>query len=156
MIGVANDGLWRKFCAIAGLEDVVDLPRFKTNASRVAHRAETLAIVQDAIATQPVAYWYEKLSQASVPVSPINKLGQMLDHPHTDATGIVVEYDHPVGGPVKSVGNPFMLNDEPRTAGLPPPMHGEHTREILAEFGVSDAEIERLKAANVIECSRNP
>ena len=42
MIGVANDNLWRKFCAVAGLDAIVDDPRFRTNADRVVHRAETL------------------------------------------------------------------------------------------------------------------
>jgi crotonobetainyl-CoA:carnitine CoA-transferase CaiB-like acyl-CoA transferase len=150
MIGVANDNLWRKFCAIAGLEDIVDLPRFRTNADRVTHRAETLALVQAAVETKPVAFWDEKLSRAGVPCSPINTLKQMLDHPHTEATGIVLDYVHPIGGPTKAVAQPFLLNGEPRTAGLPPPMHGQHTQEVLTAIGLSSKEIEKLRASNVI------
>jgi crotonobetainyl-CoA:carnitine CoA-transferase CaiB-like acyl-CoA transferase len=150
MVGVANDNLWRKFCKIAGLDHIVDEPRFRTNPDRVANRPETLRLVQQVIGTKPVAFWYEQLFQAGVPCSPINTLGQLLDHPHTKASDVVVEYDHPAVGPIKSVGQPFVLNGERRTAGSPPPLHGQHTLDVLQEIGVSMTDIEKLRSSGVI------
>ncbi|WP_454754058.1 CaiB/BaiF CoA transferase family protein [Cupriavidus necator] len=150
MIGVANDNLWRKFCKLAGLEEVVDHPQFRTNADRVSNRPQTIAMVQAVIATHSVAYWNEKLGMVGVPCSPINTLGQLLAHPHTEATGMFVDYVHPAVGPVRSVGQPFKLNDEAREAGSPPPTHGQHTQEILQELGLSADQIERLRTTNVI------
>ncbi|MBB5696236.1 CaiB/BaiF CoA transferase family protein [Muricoccus pecuniae] len=150
MIGVANDNLWRKFCRIAGLDEIVDDPRFRTNTDRVAHRAETVERVGARIATQPVAFWYAELSKASVPCSPINTLAQLLDHPHTRSSDVVVEYEHPVAGPTRSVGQPYILDGGRRTAGSPPPTHGEHTQEILEELGLADSEIEALRAAKIV------
>jgi crotonobetainyl-CoA:carnitine CoA-transferase CaiB-like acyl-CoA transferase len=151
MIGVANDNLWRKFCALAGLQDIVDDPRFRTNADRVAHRAETVTRVQAAVAGQTAAYWYEELSKVGVPCSPINTLGQLLANPHTEATGVIVDYDHPVAGPTRSVGQPYILNGQQRReAGSPPPTHGQHTDEVLREIGLDAAEIARLRASSVI------
>src|ERR1700682_5729994 len=63
MIGVANDNLWRKFCAVAGLKAIVDDPRFRTNADRVAHRKQTLGHVQSAIAQHSAAHWNETLAR---------------------------------------------------------------------------------------------
>jgi crotonobetainyl-CoA:carnitine CoA-transferase CaiB-like acyl-CoA transferase len=150
MLGVANDNLWRKFCAIAGLAGIVDDPRFRTNADRVANRAETLVRVRAAIAQQSAAVWYEKLSAVGVPCAPINTLKQLLDHPHTEASGIVLDYLHPFGGATKAVGQAFVLNDEARSAGLPPPVHGQHTNEILREMGHTLQQISRLRADKVI------
>lgn len=150
MIGVANDNLWRKFCAIAGLEDIVDDPGFRTNADRVAHRAETVSRVQAAVAKQPVAFWYERLLQAGVPSSPINTLAQLLEHPHTQGSDVIVKYTHPVAGPTKSVGQPFMLNDQQRSAGTPPPVHGQHTDDILQEMGFTDKDVQRFRASNIV------
>lgn len=150
MIGVANDNLWRKFCTIAGLEHIVDDLRFKTNPDRVAHRPETLRRVQEVVGKQPVAFWYEQLFQAGVPCSPINTLAQLLEHPHTKASDVVVEYEHPAVGPVKSVGQPYILNGEKRSAGSPPPVHGQHTLEVLQEIGICAADIEKLRASNII------
>lgn len=150
MIGVANDNLWRKFCKIAGLEDIVDDPRFRTNPDRVAHRAETLARVQAVIGQRTAASWYEALSQARVPCSPINTLGQLLDHPHTQGSDVIVDYTHPAAGPTRSVGQPYKLNEETRRAGTPPPLHGQHTDEILREIGVAQSEIDKLRSSNII------
>jgi len=150
MIGVANDNLWRKFCAIAGLQHIVDDPKFRTNADRVSNRAEVLGLVQTALAKRPVAFWNEKLSQAGVPCAPINTLKQLLDHPHTRETGIILDYDHPFVGPTKAVAQPLILDDAERSAGLAPPLHGQHTDDVLQEIGLSSKQIEQLRASNIV------
>lgn len=151
MIGVANDNLWRKFCAIAGLESIVDDPRFRTNAIRAGNRAETLAMVKPAIAAKPVAYWYERLSEAGVPCSPINTLAQFLDHPHTRQSDAILNYEHPAAGHVTSVGQPYKLNHKAREAGTPPPTHGQHSDDILRELGKDPQAIAALRSAGIIE-----
>ncbi len=150
MIGVANDNLWRKFCAIAGLAAIVDDPKFRTNADRVQHRAETLAHVAAALAKHSVAWWNDELAKAGVPCSPIHSLPQLLDHPHTHASGMLVDYDHPVAGPMQGIAQPLLMNDAPRSAGRPPPMLGQHTDEVLAELGLSPEELARLHAGGVV------
>ena len=150
MVGVANDNLWRKFCRIADLQDIVDHPKFRTNADRVNNRAATLERVHAVLIKKPVLFWIETLSQAGVPCSPINTLDQLLTHPHTQATGIIMDYDHPVGGPTKAVAQPFLLDGEPRTAGSPPPMHGQHTDDVLHEMGLSAQEVDRLRSSKIV------
>jgi len=150
LLGVANDNLWRKFCALAGLDDIVDDPKFKTNALRAAHRAETDDLVQAAIAQRTAQFWNDELARIGVPCAPINTLKQVLEHPHTAASGAIVSYEHPHGGPVQSVGAPFILDGAAREAGLPPPMHGEHTRDILQEIGYTAEQVAALESAQVI------
>ncbi|MDM0116253.1 CoA transferase [Variovorax sp. J22R133] len=151
MIGVANDNLWRKFCSIAELDEVVNDPRFRTNPDRVANRAETVRLVQQAISRKSVSYWYEQLSRVSVPCSPINTLDQLLDHPHTRASDVILKYTHPTAGPTTSVGQPYILNGETRSAGAPPPLHGEHTDDVLRDLGLTASDIESLRSSKVVE-----
>lgn len=150
MVGVANDNLWRKFCPVVGLEAIVDDPRFRTNADRVAHRAETLEYVKAALARQSVAHWNEVFSGVGIPCSPINSLNQLLEHPHTEATGIVVDYTHPVAGALRSVSHPVLFNDAPRQAGLPPPTLGQHTDDVLGELGWSADDIRELHRSKIV------
>jgi crotonobetainyl-CoA:carnitine CoA-transferase CaiB-like acyl-CoA transferase len=145
MIGVANDNLWRKFCVVVGLEDIIDDARFRTNAERVRHREETLGHVRAALARGSVAHWQEVLSQVGVPCSPINSLSQLVAHPHTAASGIVLDYVHPTAGPLKGIGQPISFDGEPRRTELPPPNLGQHTDEILAELGLSAEDIAHLR-----------
>ena len=150
LLGVANDRLWRKFCAIADLDDVVDDPRFRTNADRVANRSQTDELVQKIISRRTVADWNDELVKIGVPCAPINTLKEVLEHSHTKISGIVVEYDHPYGGLIKSVGLPLTLGEASREPGTPPPVHGQHTQEILEELGYSDKKIEELRASRAI------
>lgn len=146
MIGVANDGLWRKFCGVAGLDHLMDDPRYATNPTRVANRAETVALVQDAVARQPVAWWTERLSAVRVPCAPINDLRKLMAEPQTAASGMVLDVGALRGGdaPLQGMAQPVRFDDMRRSADLPPPGHGEHGLEILAELGLSAGDIEGL------------
>jgi crotonobetainyl-CoA:carnitine CoA-transferase CaiB-like acyl-CoA transferase len=150
MIGVANDNLWRKFCGVAGLNAIVDDPKFRTNAERVRHRAETLQHVQSVITTDTVAHWNEVLNEVGIPCSPINTLAQLLDHPHTKADKLIMQYDHPAAGRLNCVGHPVTFVGEERAPGLPPPSLGQHTDDVLKEMGLSDASIAELRRDEII------
>jgi len=150
MVGVANDNLWRKFCGVAGLKSIVDDPKFRTNADRVRHRAETQQHVQDVIATRTVEAWNAALNDVGIPCSPINTLTQLLEHPHTKANKIIMQYDHAAAGRLNCVGHPVTFVEEERSAGSPPPMLGQHTDEILREMGLSSEKIDQLRREEVV------
>jgi len=150
MIGVANDNLWRKFCSVAGLDAIVDDRRFRTNADRVAHRKETLDLVQAALAQHSATHWNDALTAIGVPCAPINSIAQLLDHPHTGASDIIVEYEHQTAGRLKGVGHPVLIDGAAREAGLPPPMLGQHTDDVLGEMGLSAETIGELRRSRVI------
>lgn len=150
MIGVANDNLWRKFCAVAGLNAIVDDPKFRTNADRVKHRTETLHHVQSMIATKPVAHWNAVLNEVGIPCSQINTLAQLLDHPHTKADKLIMQYDHPAAGRLNCVGLPVTFVGEERNPGLPPPTLGQHTNDVLRGLGLSAASIAELRSEEIV------
>jgi crotonobetainyl-CoA:carnitine CoA-transferase CaiB-like acyl-CoA transferase len=149
LLGVANDTLWRKFCAIASLGNVVDDPRFRTNADRVKHRAETVGMVQAVMITRNCDEWMRVLAEAGIPCAPINSFADVTSHPHTLASGMVMEYDHPALGRLKTVAQPLVFDGERNVPSRPPPSHGEHTRAILADLGYSSDDIARLERERV-------
>ncbi|SDG84852.1 CaiB/BaiF CoA transferase family protein [Microbacterium pygmaeum] len=150
LLGVANDSLWSKFTRVAGLEDIADDPRFRTNAARVRNRAQTEAIVQEAVSRHPVSFWSDEMAKANVPCAPVNSLAEVLAHPHTNASGIIMDYQHPVGGPTKAVALPLVLGDKARSPGSPPPLPGEHTVSILEDLGYTPEKLIELREAGVI------
>ncbi|WP_445809836.1 CaiB/BaiF CoA transferase family protein [Yoonia sp.] len=150
MIGVANDSLWRKFCKIAGLDDIVDDPRFVTNADRVAHRDEVLTHVKRAIGQHPMAFWDEELAKARVPCSPINDLAAVLAHPHTQQSDIVLSYAAQDGGTINSIAQPVKFGGRKRTATLPPPSLGQDSSDLLSDLGKTVADIDDLRARGIV------
>lgn len=150
MIGIANDNLWRKFCPVAGLDDIVDDARFRRNVDRVAHRATLVAIVAEAIARQPVAFWTDQLSAIGVPVAPINNLPQMLDHPQTHDRALIVKSDIRSGESVKGIAYPVRLDGRLMPVDRAPPALGENGDAVLAEFGFTVGDIAALRAEGAI------
>lgn len=150
MIGVANDSLWKRFCALAGLEPHMDDARFATNAARVENRAATIAMVSEAVKKQTVAWWDEALAKVKVPCAPINDLPTLLDHPHSRQSDIFLDYEKPGVGALKGVAHPVRFTGRKRSVGLPPPALGEHTETILADAGFSEAEVEDMKTRGIV------
>jgi crotonobetainyl-CoA:carnitine CoA-transferase CaiB-like acyl-CoA transferase len=150
LLGIANDNLWGRFCRAVGRDDLVHDSRFRTNPDRVAHFQETVTQVQSIIATRPRHEWVTQMNQIGVPCAPINSLSDMLAHPHTDARGIIMAYEHPQLGSLKTTAYPVVFDGEKRLVRLPPPRHGQHTQEILTSLGYEDGAIDGLRASGVI------
>ncbi|WP_459616115.1 CaiB/BaiF CoA transferase family protein [Bordetella sp. 2513F-2] len=156
MLGAGNDAQWRRFCEVAGLQDYVAHPDFATNARRLGNIERTVALVQEKMIQRTVAEWVEILSRAKVPCSPIHTLGQALAHPQVQARELIAHSDHPLLGALKQVGLPVKFQNEPRRAKRPPPLHGQHSAEVLRELGYDDAAIDSLLAQSVIQTVRQP
>ena len=151
MLAVGNDAQFKKFCAIAGLDDVAENPAYATNTARVQARDQLVPVIERTTLQKPAAWWLEQLSAAHVPCGPINNLEQVFADPQVQARGMVVEQAHPTAGRVKTVRNPLGFSVSELEYEQAPPTLGEHTRDVLgAMLALSDEEIESLKNDGVI------
>jgi formyl-CoA transferase len=150
MIGLGNDAQWRRLPALLGLEDLAEDPRFATNRAGVANFTEMVCLVQERIVLQPMAHWLDALSAAGVPCAAIQTLDRALAHPQIASRQLVLETDHPVLRPMPHMGFPIAFNGAPREGQRPPPLHGQHTAEILRALGFGDEAIAALTAKGVI------
>ena len=144
LIGIASDNLWRRFTAGIGRPELAEDPRFRSNADRVANMAETVALMQVIIGTRTADDWVVFCGEIGIPCSAINSMADMLAHPHTAARGIVLDYEHPTLGPMKTVAQPIQFDGAPRHVAAPPPRLGEDSAAVWAGFGFSASEIAAL------------
>ena len=110
-----------------------------------------LETVRARMAERPVAEWIEEFGAAGVPASAVQLPEELADDPQVLAEGMMTELEHSVTGPQRVVGPIISMSKTPTEARLPAPALGEHTREVLTEFGFARAEVEALEAAGVIE-----
>ncbi len=150
-IGGANQANWERIAEGLGHSEWRDDARFRTNSDRMANLPALTALMNEVLATRTKAEWIAAFDAAGVPVGPVNSIGEALAHPQALARGMVVDLVHPQAGPTKALGCPVHFSATPTSVTRHAPMLGEHTREVLAAAGYSDAEIDAFVAEGVVE-----
>ncbi|MEP7740167.1 CaiB/BaiF CoA-transferase family protein [Nocardioides sp. 31GB23] len=140
---------WPKFCDALGRPDLVDDPRFTDNKLRVGNRHLLVPIIESITRTQPTAVWEERFRAVHVLFGPVLDFPSLLSHEHVKAAGIVSSVEHPGVGSIPQLSPTLKMSGTPGHLGTPPPMLGEHTREILTELDYAAADVERLLAGGV-------
>jgi crotonobetainyl-CoA:carnitine CoA-transferase CaiB-like acyl-CoA transferase len=146
MVSAGNDRLFRALCDALRLPELREDPAFATNPGRVAARDRLVARLAQRFRERPTAEWLDALRAAGVPGAPVQDVAEAARHPQTRALGLVQEL---AGRPTLSP--PFTAGgDRPRYRSAPP-LLGEHTRAVLRELGLADAEVDELVASGVVE-----
>ena len=145
MVAAGNDGLWRRFAEVVGLDHLTHDERFATNPDRVRNRAELLPLVEQALSTKSAAEWTELLTAAGVPVGPVLTVPETVEHPQVVAREMVVDLPHPTEGTIRTLGSPVKMSETPSRLRHASPSHGQDTAQILADMGLTEEEIARLR-----------
>ncbi|MGQ2981654.1 MAG: CaiB/BaiF CoA transferase family protein [Polaromonas sp.] len=134
ILAVGNDGQFAKFCVVAGHPEWSSDERFASNAQRVANRAVLVPLLRQATVMRSSADWIAALEAAGVPCGPINRIDEVFADPQVIARGLQISLPHTLAGQVPLVANPIRLSGSPVAYRRPPPLLGEHTEEVLAQW----------------------
>lgn len=143
-VAVMNDREWTALTRVFGTPEWLDDPRFRTAALRQENIDARLQLTQDVLRTGTSADWLARLEAEDVPCAPVLTRSEAIRHPQAAANGIVIETDHPDAGRLRQARPAARFSATPvEIRGGGPPL-GAHTAEVLAEAGLSAAEIAAL------------
>jgi crotonobetainyl-CoA:carnitine CoA-transferase CaiB-like acyl-CoA transferase len=149
-VGAANQTNWLR------LLDVLDAPalradvRFATAAGRMRHLHELEAALNVEFRKRSSAEWLDLLERAGIPAGPVLDVVQMHANEQTRARAMIVETEHAALGRVATIGAPVKFSASPAGIARGAPVYGQHTREVLREYGFADAEIDALAQAGAV------
>jgi crotonobetainyl-CoA:carnitine CoA-transferase CaiB-like acyl-CoA transferase len=150
-VGVGNDAQYARLCEIVDHPEWAHDPRFVNNVARVANREALVDLFQHAFAIREAAAWLAMLEAAGIPAAPINTIDQVFADPQVIARGMRIEMQHPTAGSLPLTGSPLHIPTAPVEMRLPPPLLGEHTREVLTRvLGYNADAIEALSAEGIV------
>ncbi len=152
-VAALRDGEWRALCATVGLPDLADEARFASAASRAQHRRQIESALEPVFRTKTARYWSRLLDDAGVPNEvPVDTFDGRLVLSDADnvALGLVAEYVHPLMGVMRQNGALIDFSATPGRISGPPPLVGQHTREVLEGAGFGTSEIGELLKSGVV------
>ena len=146
-----NNKFFHNICRAVGREDLITDPRFTTLQDRLSRRDELEVEIQSAVAQIDSEEMMRRLIAADVMAAPVNTHRETFADPQVQHNQMAVEVDHARVGKLKVGGLAVKLEKTPGAVRLAPPILGQHTREVLQELGLSDADMEQLRQAGVIK-----
>jgi len=151
LAGATNDEVWRRMATVLGHVEWSTDVRFATNAARVTNRKELSTLLEGVFARYPRQHWIDAFEAAKVPIAPVRTIADLFDDPQTKATSMLKRHSRPGRPSMTLVGAPIKIAGAAAPVRHLPPLHGEHTTEILRELlSMSDSEIAKLRDSNAI------
>jgi crotonobetainyl-CoA:carnitine CoA-transferase CaiB-like acyl-CoA transferase len=142
-----TDIQWVRFWEEVGQPDLKDDPRFDSLASRADNIEAVYSLAGEFIATRSTREWLDTLERLEIPCGEITEMEDIPDDPHMKAVGFFRKEDHPTEGAITVPDTPVQFSRTPASIDRLQPNLGEHSAEILREAGLSDNDIETMRAS---------
>jgi formyl-CoA transferase len=151
ILAIGNDSQFASFCKVVGRAELAEDERFKLMSGRIVNRDSLIPIISGIMRVRGMHEWIAVLEEANVPCGPINNMQQVFEDPQVQHRGLKVEIPTPSGVPCPTVASPMRFSETPVEYRVPPPLLGQHTREILRELlGMEPQAVDALAAKGII------
>ena len=146
----AGEIMWQRLCTVLEADLLVEDPDYATEELRFKNRDRLNDALAEYLSKRTSAEWIEALNEAGVPCGPIYDIGEVFSDPQVQHLGMAAPVSHPALGNIEVVNNPITMSESPEVPYTATPERGEHTEEVLSEYGYSPEEIESFRGDGTI------
>ncbi len=154
-IGAANQRNWERLLDAMEAPHIGEDPRFQTNADRMGNLKALEGVLTEIFKTKTKSEWLDRLEKAGVPAGPVMDVCEMFEDPHAQARDMIPTVEHARLGPVRTLGLPIKLSETPGKVTSGAPLFGQHTHEVLGEYGFDPGERQKLIEEGAIVCTED-
>ncbi len=145
VMGATNQKLWRRLCEELERPELLADERFIDIPKRLANREVLIAELEKTFIAKSADEWVAQLLAAGIPAGRIHTYPEAFEGEHGKYREMRLDIDHPVEGKIPNIGFPVKLTGTPQRIRRHPPLLGEHTNEVLMEFGLDPKTLEDLR-----------
>jgi crotonobetainyl-CoA:carnitine CoA-transferase CaiB-like acyl-CoA transferase len=149
-LGPQSDAYWPDFCRSLDRSDLIKDSKFDLVEHRTANNPEMFNILEQVFHTRTLEEWKPRLAESGIPWSPLQYFTEIINDPQAKANDFFIPFEDPTYGRVDLVANPIKLSKTPAMIRNNAPAFGQHTDEVLLEYGYTREEISQLSREGVI------
>jgi crotonobetainyl-CoA:carnitine CoA-transferase CaiB-like acyl-CoA transferase len=150
-VAALSEEQWRRLCQVAGAAELGTDARFDSLHKRVNNAEQLIPLLQSKFAARPRAHWIAALNAQQIPSGPVYSHEDLRREPHVQEMHLLPTMHHPVAGAIQSVGLPVVFHGSPASIRMPPPLLGQHTEDILRQYGYSAEKIQELTTLGAVQ-----
>jgi len=149
-VGASNQNTWLKLIDALGVKELQENEKFSSNANRMQNVAELTEILKKELEKKTSAEWLKLFDEKGLPCGPINTVTEMFADPQTKERKMIVDVKNEKAGSFKAIGMPIKFSDTKVEDTKDSPTFGQHTKQILLDYGFENEEIDSLMKSGVI------
>lgn len=150
-LAVGGNAIWQRFAKVIARPDLLADPTLQSGRDRAKRAAHLQTVIEEWAREKTVEEAVEIFNEAGIPAGPVREVNHLLDCPHLEARGMILQVEDPVAGRMPVMGFPIKLSGSPPPKAGPPPQFSQHADEILSQdLGLSAGEIRRLREAGIV------
>jgi len=151
-IASATQGMFERLCKVLEMPELIEDERFLTNKDRVANKPALKALLEQGLSKRTRSEWTPILIDNGIPAGPINRLDDVFSDAQVLANDFLTKVVHPEVGELTQITTP--ISGSSGSAGsdsLPPPLLGQHSRNVLQDYGWADEKIDTLLQEGIVQ-----
>jgi formyl-CoA transferase len=149
-LAASGGRLWEALCSELGAAEWLEDERFSSVSARKDNKAVLNLLIEECLSQDTTEHWVLRLNEVGVPCGPVNTVAEAFSDPQVQHLGIASPVSHPTAGEIKILRNATNLEGVSNDIRAASPLKGQHSEELLTQFGFSDEEIDSLSHSGVV------